>query len=233
LTRYGFETVQAANGEEAFRIFSESKAEHRLHAAVTDYLMPKSDGADLVGKIKAVCPEFPVVLVTGEAPDAVILRVAALPEVIALLKPFRPEALREALRSVLHEPLAEGRKEYRRCTRVDSAVTCTFYETSDASNQPHYASVRNLGFGGCYVQTDRKLPIGTKVRFFFQGLDRYVFAGRVVWTGNAGVGLALIPECAETVAFFKKFVLNKLKQKGVGIMGANCASEEAERAESE
>lgn len=228
LARFGFETIQAANGEEAFRAFAEAQQstdlKRKLDAAVTDYLMPKTDGADFVRKIKAMQPDFPVVLVTGEAPDSVILHLASLPEVIALLKPFRPEALRQALRSVLHEALPEGRTEFRRSIRVDGAVTCTFSDPKDETQQLHYASVRNLGFGGCFLQSDKILPVGSKTRFYFQGLDRYVLVGRVAWVGASGMGLALIPECQETTLFYKKFVLNKLKQKGVGIMGADSAS---------
>ncbi len=68
------------------------------------------------------------------------------------------------------------------------------------------------------------MPLGSKIRFFFHGLDRYVLVGRITWVSNAGMGVSLIPESQETAAFFKRFVLNKLKQKGVGIMGVDSVS---------
>jgi CheY-like chemotaxis protein len=229
LTRFGFETIRASNGEEAFQLFSEATQSQeesaRLDAAVTDFFMPRKDGADLIRKIKAVRPEFPVVLVTGEAPDAVILELAAFADVMTILKPFRPEALRQGLQNVLHEPLPDGRTEHRKSIRVDVAVSCTFCEGHGKSGEFYYGSVRNLNFGGCYIQFEKGqfeeiLPAGSLIRFAFQGLEHYDLAGRVVWSRESGMGIALQAEKAESHTFFKKFVLNKLKQKGVGIMGS-------------
>jgi CheY-like chemotaxis protein len=228
LTRFGFDTKHASNGEEAYRIFTESLGStdpsKSLDAAVTDYQMPRADGSDLIKKIKAIKPEFPVVLVTGEAPDSEILQLAALPQVIALLKPFRPEALRQVLKSILQEPLLEGRADLRKSIRVESSIACSISRDDDLEGKAFFASVRNLGFGGCYLQTDTPLAVGQKIRFIFQGLERYVLTACVTWQGSSGVGVTLIRNQPETDLFYKKFVLNKLKQKGVGIMGVNSAS---------
>jgi CheY-like chemotaxis protein len=238
LKRFGYQAVPACNGEEAFRLFSESleSADQsqddsaQLAAVVTDYLMPRIDGADLIRKMKALRPDFPVVLVTGEAPDAVILQLAALPEVITLMKPFRPEALKEGLKSVLHELLPEGRADLRKSIRVESSISCSFIEEDSQQVESCFASVRNLGFGGCYLQVQSPvLTQGQVIRFFLQGLERYVLTGRVAWSSAHGMGIALIQSSPQTELFYKKFVLNKLKQKGVGIMGVNSASGAAER----
>lgn len=241
LTRFGFDTIGARDGEEAYRIFLESTQSPsqghdetaHLDAAVTDYLMPRIDGAGLIQKIKALRPEFPVVLVTGEAPDSVILQLAALPKVITLMKPFRPEALKESLKNVLHEPLFEGRADLRKSIRVESSISCSFIEGDAQQGKVHYASARNLGFGGCYLQTQDtqvSLPQGQIIRFFFQGLDRYVLTGRIAWRSDFGMGIELLQNHPDTEHFYKKFVLNKLKQKGVGIMGANSISGAVEHA---
>ncbi|MFL5814233.1 MAG: response regulator [Bdellovibrionia bacterium] len=236
LSRFGFETQHASNGEEAYRIFTESvestDPSKSLDAAVTDYLMPRADGADLIKKIKAIRPEFPIVLVTGEAPDSEILKLAALPQVIALLKPFRPEALKQVLQSILHEPLVAGRSDLRKSIRVDSSIACSISKEDDMEGKAYFASVRNLGFGGCFLQTDVPLVIGQKIRFIFQGLERYVLTACVAWQNHSGVGVTLIRNHPEADLFYKKFVLNKLKQKGVGIMGVNSASEAVDCASS-
>jgi hypothetical protein len=149
--------------------------------------------------------------------------------VISLLKPFRPEALRSALGGVLHEPLPEGRVENRKSMRVDVAISCSISERAPSSEDPSFGSVRNLSFGGCFVQTDQPKAVGSVIRFQFQGLEHYELIGRVAWAGLKGMGIALIPHSEEAHLFFKKFALNKLKQKGAGMMGANSALMEAGR----
>jgi DNA-binding response OmpR family regulator len=236
LSRHGFHIDQACDGQEAFSKFCQTSplqadlSEQRLDVVVTDYLMPKMDGAELVRRIKAIQPEFPVVLVTGEAPDAVILELASFSNVITLIKPFRPEVLFGAVRLVLERSLSDGRQTRRKSLRVDVSISCIFFETHQTEQEAKFATVRNLSFGGCFIQldpTDSTLPIGAKIRFSFQGLEHYALAGEVAWIESSGMGVSLKPETSESDAFFKKFVLNKLKQKGVGIMGAQPMTGEA------
>jgi len=113
--------------------------------------------------------------------------------------------------------------------RVDVAISCSISERAPSSEDPSFGSVRNLSFGGCFVQTDQPKAVGSVIRFQFQGLERYELIGRVAWAGLKGMGIALIPHSEEAHLFFKKFALNKLKQKGAGMMGANSALMEAGR----
>jgi DNA-binding NtrC family response regulator len=59
----GYETVLAANGEQALKMFSESE----FSLVVTDVLMPQLGGLELMRRTRAMAPEVPVVVVTAHA----------------------------------------------------------------------------------------------------------------------------------------------------------------------
>ena len=61
----GFEVLTAGDGEEAIAIFRE----HRPRVVVTDLVMPKLNGLQLVAEIKRLAPGVPVILTTGSGGD--------------------------------------------------------------------------------------------------------------------------------------------------------------------
>lgn len=77
----GFNVLEAASGTEAL-------------AVVSDIRMPVMDGVDLLHRVRAVHPEMPIVLVSGEAcPDA-----ARLPAGTHYI--HKPQKLRELIATV-------------------------------------------------------------------------------------------------------------------------------------
>ncbi len=63
LQEEGYETILAANGEEALSIFPE----HELSLVVTDVIMPRLNGLELLRRAQAIAPEVPVIVVTAHA----------------------------------------------------------------------------------------------------------------------------------------------------------------------
>jgi DNA-binding NarL/FixJ family response regulator len=68
---------------------------------VTDNNMPKVTGVELIQKLQAVHPEWPVIMVTGVVPDEQFARSTSLQPAVVLLKPYSFDELLEAVKSVL------------------------------------------------------------------------------------------------------------------------------------
>ena len=93
LERLGFEVVTAADGEEGWEQFEANRDE--LVLVVSDVLMPKLGGRELIRRIQQHAPGFPFVLCSGFARDAE-------PESGPILaKPFTPDELSQALSRAL------------------------------------------------------------------------------------------------------------------------------------
>ncbi len=73
---------------------------HSIDAVITDSLMPRIGGRELIAGIRALRPEIPVLLLSGSIED----NAAPLPEdpaTLRLSKPIAPDRLRRELRRVL------------------------------------------------------------------------------------------------------------------------------------
>lgn len=97
LTRAGFTTRVAANGDDALA----SLAEERAELVVTDLQMPKMDGLVLVEAIRARYPDVPVILMTAHGSEDIAVR--ALQRGAASFVPKRDLArsLADTVRSIL------------------------------------------------------------------------------------------------------------------------------------
>jgi DNA-binding NtrC family response regulator len=67
LKQKGIEPVLAADGVEAERIF----ATEEIDLVLTDVLMPRMSGIELLGRIKEKEPEMPVIIITGSGDDQI------------------------------------------------------------------------------------------------------------------------------------------------------------------
>ncbi len=91
----GHHVVEASGGAQAL---GKLGARLRVDAVITDYMMPRMDGAELAKRIKELHPELPILLVTGytdfndDAPD--------LPR---LAKPFRQADLSRSLNALVEK----------------------------------------------------------------------------------------------------------------------------------
>lgn len=86
LTDVGFEVLEAADGEAAYKLFTES--ERSISVLVTDMMMPKMDGVALAKRCHKENSNLKIVLVTGYATSGASERLRKIPNTVLLPKPF-------------------------------------------------------------------------------------------------------------------------------------------------
>ena len=99
LQEYGYRIALAADGEQALSIVMSGEI---IHLVFCDIVMPgKLNGIDVARILREHFPRLPVLLTTGYTAEAG----NASQEGFAILaKPYRPEALHQAIRDLLHQP---------------------------------------------------------------------------------------------------------------------------------
>jgi len=97
LTGMGFRVITAADGSEGWKRFQSTPCD----LVLTDLHMPGMDGWCLAGRIKAECPETPVVLLTGEGRGKVLEKLDRSDIDTALFKPFTLSDLEETVLRIL------------------------------------------------------------------------------------------------------------------------------------
>lgn len=98
LRREGHEVLEASDGEEGLR---RARAhEGRLDLLLTDVIMPRMKGPELVRKLRDERPGLPVIYMSGHTADE-SLQDSGVGHVELLEKPFRPDQLLERVNAVL------------------------------------------------------------------------------------------------------------------------------------
>ena len=101
----GYTVVRASNGAEAISAFSADPGS--FHLAVLDIELPKMSGLQCLAEIRAMLPDFPVILITGNPefspPDA------DDEHLVLLRKPFRMGDLINLTKSMALEPADQAR----------------------------------------------------------------------------------------------------------------------------
>jgi two-component system cell cycle sensor histidine kinase/response regulator CckA len=98
LEEEGFRVSQAADGAEALRLLGEAVPD--VDAVVSDIVMPRLNGVELLQILSSTHPQLPVLLMSGYASGELEGMGIAAPCAI-LPKPFAPERLVEELRRCL------------------------------------------------------------------------------------------------------------------------------------
>lgn len=100
LRRLGHEVIEAHDGIEALA----SAAARRPDLVVTDLVMPRLGGLELVKALRADNPGLPAVVLTGygTGPDESVAQ-SALPDAMWVSKPFHPDQLAERVTQLLSE----------------------------------------------------------------------------------------------------------------------------------
>ncbi len=100
LSRAGFEVVEVENGAEAIDLFKEMHGDFRM--VVLDLTMPVMGGKDALRRLRELDPKVPVLLASGFSSDQVALdEFGGRTDFLA--KPYRSDALSEAIRRLLGE----------------------------------------------------------------------------------------------------------------------------------
>ena len=92
LAAAGHELYLAQNGEEAMKLY----LRHPIDVVVTDIMMPRGDGIELISALRGIDPDASIVAVSGQTPHK--LQVAQLAGARHILtKPLTKEALVDAV----------------------------------------------------------------------------------------------------------------------------------------
>lgn len=102
LTRHGFSVLEAACGEEALRICTES--ERPIHLLLIDVVMPGMSGVELAPQVMAMRPDVKVILMSGYRDEQIFLNAALNPNIPFFHKPFTLEALIQKVQELLNIP---------------------------------------------------------------------------------------------------------------------------------
>ena len=91
--------MEARTGAEALQLLT---LDHpRIDAVVSDLVMPGMSGKELVGRLRELRPEMPVVYLSGYTSEEVTNEIRTHSRQTFLQKPFSPDALATALEELL------------------------------------------------------------------------------------------------------------------------------------
>jgi CheY-like chemotaxis protein len=99
LERHGYTVLEARDGADALRVASGYTS--RIHALVTDMVMPELGGRDVFEALVASRPELRVLYMSGYTDDDIVRRGLADAQAAFLQKPFTAASLARAVRAVL------------------------------------------------------------------------------------------------------------------------------------
>lgn len=95
----GYTVVEAADGNEALRVFAENKPP--VNVVVSDVVMPRMGGREMVERIHEQQPDLPVLFMSGYPKDELGPDVLARRGIAFQPKPFTPEMLANSVRALL------------------------------------------------------------------------------------------------------------------------------------
>lgn len=102
LEALGYRVIEARHGEEALRVFRESK--DPIDLVLTDVVMPCMGGPELVEHLRRIKRDIRVAYMSGFTEDVVLDRVNADHGAPLLLKPYTQELLAQTVRQALDRP---------------------------------------------------------------------------------------------------------------------------------
>jgi CheY-like chemotaxis protein len=94
----GYTVVTAATGAEAERLWQEGR--HEIDVVVTDAVMPRMSGPELVQRLRAANPEVRVIFMSGHTPETVLLH-GGVQGTAFLQKPFEFDDLLACIQELL------------------------------------------------------------------------------------------------------------------------------------
>jgi CheY-like chemotaxis protein len=98
LQRNGYQVVAVADGAAAWKAI---EAQH-FDLVITDNVMPKGTGVELINKLKAAHSTLPVIFATGAVPEHQLEQYPWLNTIDVLKKPFRSSKLLSAIKKILN-----------------------------------------------------------------------------------------------------------------------------------
>src|SRR5215470_4716757 len=114
LESLGYRVLEAANGQQAMRLFETSS--EKIDLLMTDVVMPDMTGQEVAEALLARDPSLTVIFQSGYTDDVMVRQGIWDAQVALLKKPFSREVLSQKLREVLDRPHSHSRSvDLRRC----------------------------------------------------------------------------------------------------------------------
>ncbi|MEX2223643.1 MAG: GAF domain-containing protein [Candidatus Rokuibacteriota bacterium] len=107
LERQGYTVLEAGDGVQALGVWQ--TAGDRIDVVLTDVVMPRMSGRELVDRVRATRPGMPVLYMSGYTEDAIVRHGVRDASMLLLGKPFTPPDLIRTIREVLDRALAQPR----------------------------------------------------------------------------------------------------------------------------
>lgn len=98
LERQGYTVLNAANADEAVRLFAEHSS---IDVLLTDVVMPGASGPELTRRLVEQRPGLKVIYMSGYTEDAIVQHGVLKPGITFLHKPFTSDTLGRKIREVL------------------------------------------------------------------------------------------------------------------------------------
>ena len=102
LRKYGYRVLESAGAGDAILIAEQHPGP--IHLMLTDVVMPRMNGCDLVRRLTPLRPEMRVLYMSGYPGDAIAER-GVFETRLCITKPFTPERLAQKIRAVLGGPV--------------------------------------------------------------------------------------------------------------------------------
>ncbi len=99
LERQGYTVVEASDGALALQVYEKERA--RIDLILTDVVMPRMSGREMVDRVRATRPDMRVLYMSGYTGDAIVRHGVVDASLLLLGKPFTPVALVTKVREVL------------------------------------------------------------------------------------------------------------------------------------
>ena len=100
LADQGYTVLQAANGEEALRV-CQADQKQEIQLLVTDMVMPRMSGGELITELSRSRPEIKFLVVSGYAESPMERSAVTRGDVRFMQKPFNPRELANTVREIL------------------------------------------------------------------------------------------------------------------------------------
>jgi DNA-binding NtrC family response regulator len=114
LKAHGYTVLEAKDGIEALEIAA--RHEGTIHVLLTDMIMPRMSGAELVKRLKAIRPDMKAAYMTGYAEYATSRSETSSKQQDSILqKPFSSASLADMIRGVLAGNASEKASDAKEC----------------------------------------------------------------------------------------------------------------------
>ena len=106
LEEWGFKVAEADNGKTGLEIAR--KLDGGLTMVITDVAMPMMDGYEFAKSFRQLCPDVPILFITGRCPSALVGGMSSGREQL-LFKPFDPDTFLDAVARILESRMNSQR----------------------------------------------------------------------------------------------------------------------------